>query len=190
MSLKQRTIQLEDAEISHFYLFDWIPGESDLLSSMIYQLKSNRCTKALQFYSEEMATALVEKFQGRLNFNCVLPLPGSSHSSVHSSLIAKYISEDLELLCESVFKKENGRIQQKSLSSDSRKMVRVETKTTRLSELFTRLQQDKLRPIYVDDVLTTGNTLKASIKAIGASKTACVLTLFYRPSLSETTFRS
>ncbi len=185
LSLKQRTIQFNESEINHFYLFDWIPGESDLLSGMIYQIKSNRCIMAIEFYTKILTCYFKESLEGRILYNCVLPMPGSHNSSVHSDIIGEQVSQILGLAFSRVFYKETDKIPQKVLSSKHRKRVRVEKNTSRLNELFTKIESAKLRPIYVDDVLTTGSTLKAAINAIGACDNASILTLFYRPTILE-----
>jgi len=185
MSLKCRTIQIEDIEVPHFYLFEWVPGESDLLSLMIYQLKSDRCVKALEFYSEKIFELLKENIEETHMFNCVLPLPGSKKSSSHSNLLAQALSRNLGLYCGSIFIKENIQLQQKKLTWALRKNISVKIDTEKTRELFTTLGISKPRPIYVDDVLTTGHTLKASIKAFGPYDGGCVLTLFYRPTIGQ-----
>lgn len=179
ISLKERTLLFEDQEIKHFYLFEWIPGESDLLSSMIYQLKSDRCVKALRFYMNALILEILEGHFG--DYNCVLPLPGSKKSSTHSNSLADEVAQVTGLIKADLFLKEKLETQQKKLSSLLRRQVEIKTCALRRHELFTSLQSDKLNPIYVDDILTTGSTLKASMKVLNTKKNACVVTLFYRP---------
>lgn len=183
LGLKQRTIQIDSQRVVHFYLFDWRPGESNLLSSMVYQLKSDRCVQALHYYTQMLVNQIwYDQHQMDL-FNCVLPLPGSKKTSVHSQIIAKQVAEAFEYPQVDLFVKRRSDVQQKKLNSELRKKVEIEVCAAKTRELFTVLKNHKPNPIYVDDVLTTGNTLKASMKALGPTENACVLTLFYRPTL-------
>lgn len=182
LNLKLREIEFEGKIIKHLFLFEWIPGESDLISKMIYQLKKDRCRRALNFYAQ-----LLIKQAQMLGFelgpyNCVLPLPGSAKNSLHSTIIAKQIALDLGLMDAEVFQKKPYETQQKQRSLWQRQKLKVQVEPLQVCELITELSCDKLTPIYVDDVLTTGSTLKASIEALGPQNTGCVITLFYRPS--------
>lgn len=182
MDLKERIVDHEGKQIRHFYLFDWVPGESDLLSSMVYQLKSDRCVRALRFYAKVLILEVLSfHFE---DYNCVLPLPGSKKSSSHSYTVADQISQVCGLPIVKVLQKMNLETQQKKLSLQQRKLVEIKVGALKRRELFTTLKTDKLNPIYVDDILTTGNTLKASIKALAVNQNPCVLTLFYRPTQS------
>jgi len=179
MFLKERTFLYEGEKIKHFYLFEWIPGESDLLSAMVYQLKSDRCVKALKFFTNALILEILEgDFQG---YNCVLPLPGSTRSSSHSYTMANQVSKTTGLIKREIFRKEKQNTQQKKLNSQMRQQLEITACALKRHELFTSLSSDKLNPIYVDDILTTGSTLKAAIKALDIKQNACVVTLFYRP---------
>lgn len=181
ISIKTRIVQHGEITIIHFYLFDWVPGESDLISKLIYQMKSNRCEAAIRYYSKILAIGFLEKGRDENSYNCVLPLPGSTDSSVHANLMADEISTILGVVSEPIFCKNQKMAQQKELSFSSRKSIDVQLVPKRVDELFTKLNGLTPIPIYVDDVFTTGNTLKASMKAFGGQKTSYMLTTFFRP---------
>lgn len=186
LNLKQREIEFEGKIIKHLFLFEWVPGESDLISALIYQLKNDRCALALNFYAQllvKQAQMLAFEFG---SYNCVLPLPGSSKKSVHSIILAHRIALDLGIKFAEIFKKKASEIQQKQRSLWQRRKLKIHVEPSQICELITELGFNKLTPIYVDDVLTTGSTLKASIEALGPQNTGCVMTLFYRPSSQAT----
>lgn len=180
IEIKRRLIQSEKKTVEHLYLFDWVPGESDLLSNMVYQLKSGRCDRALCFYARLLAVEIKKN-----NFDAVVPLPGSTWQSTHSHVLAKEIARALELAYVDLFRKKGKVVAQKEKTLKQRQNTSIVVKSLEPLEHITTDGQIKSRLIYVDDILTTGNTFKLAQTALGNDCSACVLTVFYRPSLAQ-----
>lgn len=164
----------------HFYLFDWKPGESDLISGLVYQLKSDQCIKALEFYACQLAQFLDN------DFDLIVPLPGSKKSSVHSQILARQISKYLGVPCLDILKKASHSQAQKEKTAAEREQTAIELKTSFPHEQFTKSNKAKLKVLYVDDILTTGHTYRSSRQALNLNESAWIATVFYRPSHQET----
>lgn len=171
---------------NHYYLIDWPAYESDTLSRLVYHLKSNHCSLALHFYTELLSSYLKTIDKVRI-CDYIIPLPGSQASSIHSHIIAKHISDllkipyldvlvkeiplfDSELNLERAQKNRN-KLQRENLTN-IKYQKNVDPKTIDL------LKKKKI--LYVDDILTTGNTVNAAFKLLEQDGLPLVTTLFFR----------
>ena len=157
---------------SHIYLLDWRPGESAALSRMVYRMKSDFSVPAWKVYAAE----IFNKAEGRICFSDYqgfVPIPGSKPSSVHSLLLARYLAEWSRRPLLDLLYKEHA-LEQKKRKARDRQTGSGITRKPKTSEHFTRL-------IFVDDVLTTGESFRQSCKALNCNEDSPVLTLFYRP---------
>ena len=106
VELKKRRVADQEKSFDHYYLFEWVPGESDMLSKMVYQLKSDRCVPALNYYAKLIADQM--KLLGRLQrkIDLVVPLPGSTSKANHSNLFATAIATRFGARYEELFIKD------------------------------------------------------------------------------------
>ncbi|AGH96744.1 ComF family protein [Pseudobdellovibrio exovorus] len=155
----------------HYYLFAWNPQESDLLSEMIYRLKGNRAWPAWEYYGK-LLYYYVSDYLDWGEFQALVPLAGSKPSSVHAQILATVLSKHSGLPVWDVLQKRTLQ-QQKKLSAVDRKHQSQIGLKGQLPEHFTKL-------IFVDDVLTTGQSYEQSRKALNANSEDVILTLFYR----------
>lgn len=169
---KRRHKECQSHVQSHLYLLDWPAGQSAALSRMVYRMKSNQSVPAWRFY----AAKIYEKTEHEIDYETyagLVPLPGSKHNSVHALLLARYLAAlsglpVLDLLFKAHVSEQKRRTaQERKTGSDIRRKPDVD-------EHFTRL-------IFVDDVLTTGESFRQSCRALNCSDDSPVLTLFYRP---------
>lgn len=157
----------------HIYLLEWHKYESDILSEMVYRLKSDNSPQAWDFYSGLLYQKLKENIDLK-NYEALVPIPGSKQSSVHSLLLARGLSDRTDLKIMDILKKETEG-EQKKLTAAQRKKhnSRVSLKSPS-PEHFTKV-------IFVDDVLTTGASFFQCQQALQGGPENLVLTLFYRP---------
>lgn len=186
IEMKFREIIYETKTIKHFYLFEWVRGESDLISKLVYQLKSDRCMYALRFYTKILLKQARISPHSVDQINCIVPLPGSTISRVHSEIMADESAQQMGVKSYNILRKQTHEKSQKQSSLTQRRHVQVVVQTHKTHELFTNRVKDKLNILYVDDILTTGSTLKASIEAFGVTESMSMMTLFYRPVLAKT----
>lgn len=168
----------------HIYLIDWIPNESDVISQMAYKLKKNQSSYAWRFFANELARQMIEKKEFD-NYLAIVPLPGSAKSSTHSKIFAESLSQLTHIPVWDCLKYELSGEQQKAKT----KKQRLEDKRTPIlrSEFvqFTD-QESRLGSIlFVDDILTTGQTFKSSLQTFNLTESATILTLFYRQNQTQ-----
>lgn len=162
----------------HYFLFLWNPQESDLLSEMIYRLKSNRAMPAWEYYGK-LLYYFASDYLWWNEFQALVPLAGSTPASVHSQILARVLSQHSGLPVWDVLQKRTWQ-QQKKLSAVDRKhqsQISVRGQVLKRPEHFTRPAQ---KLIFVDDVLTTGQSYEQSRKALNSNSEDVILTLFYR----------
>lgn len=167
-SLKNREAFLSQ----HYYFFDWHQGEKSTFSELVYRMKSNRSQQAWSFYAE----IFFVRAQGQINFRDyagLVPLPSANKASVHAVLFAQFLSQLTGLKVLNVLSKKSFIGEQKSLNKLERKTEQIALAEGAKAEHFTRY-------IFVDDILTTGQSFLQSKKALNADNSSLILTLFYR----------
>lgn len=171
----------------HIYLIDWLKNESESLDQLVYRLKSDNSEFAIRSYS----TLLAEKLKSVLDLKSyvgLIPIPSANLRSVHAHLITQCLSKQTGLPICDILVKSTTATAQKKLNADERKKLNPFSIRTDLAEDFTRfaeVQKTHLPSyIFVDDVLTTGQSFKRCSEALNGSKRNAIATLFYRPSLT------
>ena len=166
-------------ERDHLYLFEWSKGESDQLSQLVYRLKSNNSVQALQFY----AVLLAEKIKKNTEFTTykgLVPIPSANKKSVHAFILASELSRHLQLPLLDVLQKDQTK-DQKTKSLRERQEDSVIGLKFRFSEEFTVTVKPQQKYIFVDDVLTTGESFIQSSRVLGNHDRNVIVSLFYRP---------
>lgn len=107
-------------------------------------------------------------------FRSIIPIPGSSKSSVHSHLFAQALSQICDIPVQDILQKQAGLQEQKSLSA-------VERKQQNPFSLKQNQLEDFTNCMLVDDILTTGTSFLQSNKLLIAPENNVVISLFYRP---------
>ena len=168
--------KLESPSISHLgiskhcYLLEWNKNESLAIDQMVYRMKSNNSRAAWRFYARLLLQVTEINLQ---NFDGFVPVPGSSRASVHSTIFAEALSAVSGLpVLDLVIRKTDAKAQKLGSIRD-RKIQNFEPRQQAKTELFTKL-------IFVDDVLTTGESFLQSNMAVNGGKENIILTLFYR----------
>lgn len=161
----------------HIFMLSWNKGESDVLSQMVYRLKSDTSVNAWRIY----AKIFYKKFLKKTNlesFQALIPVPGSGKSSVHAHVFANELSKLSGIPAVDALVKKAVFSEQKNLSARERKQNTCITLRAPLNEHFTRC-------IFVDDIVTTGESFLQSNKALNGGADNLILSLFYRPRLSS-----
>lgn len=171
------------AELQHAYLIEWSPGESDTISEMVYRFKDNRNPDAWSFYADLIAHSFCDQVDIS-DFNALVPIPGSRATSTHAHTFAKHLSEFTGLpILDGL--RNVGLVEQKRKTAVERSQI-GHAPSMRLNEVFTQADLASLKLIYVDDIMTTGQTFKHCREALGDTGTAVLVTLFYRSKAAQT----
>lgn len=158
------------AEFQHYYLLDWNKNESRVLSQMVYRLKSDNSLPAWSFYSKLLIEKMNINFQ---EYAGLVPIPGSKPSSMHSLILARALSSTSGLPVFDILFKKKTAIEQKRMSAFERKNEDTISLKKQQPEHFTKC-------IFVDDILTTGQSFLQSSRAVNGLNENIVITLFYR----------
>ncbi|MBY0553339.1 hypothetical protein K2P97_02340 [bacterium] len=158
---------------NHHYLFEWRKSENNILSQLVYRLKSDNSVRAWYFYADLMFKKLNAETDFK-NFEAIVPVPGSNKNSVHSYIFAQALSQISSIPVLDILQKDTGSKQQKRLNAIERKLNNpFSLKQTQLEE-FTNC-------LLVDDILTTGTSFQQSNGLLIAPENNTVASLFYRP---------
>lgn len=167
--------------LPHHYLLEWNKHEGKTLSQMIYRLKGDNSKPAWVFYARLFHRALSKKINFK-NYQALVPIPSAKQSSVHAKIFANELSSLLGLPVWDLLKKNPAAPEQKKRSAVQREQIAAEiTNISRKSTPATAIAEIFTKHIFVDDVLTTGQSFLQSKAALGGSAEDIVITLFYRP---------
>lgn len=143
--------------IDVYYLLKWIPNESRLISLIVQNLKGQHFPEVYRFYAKLIA----------LNMNLqadkkwvIVPCPSRSQDRWHARILAVEFSKVVGfpmIDCLSY--------------SDDEEAQKKKSKRERMGLKIYNAQVLKLEHvIFIDDVVTTGSTFKASYLALGRPK--------------------
>lgn len=137
------------------YLYTWSEKES-IVGDLIHGLKGGTPKEILKIFARDLCSrhSLGERYPNSV----VIPIPSSKVGvKDHAYILAKHISEELDLPFWDGLKWVNKNTSQKFLSKTERFIARMQ-KTKRLNR--------KLKVILIDDLVTTGATAAAAQGAI------------------------
>lgn len=158
----------------HIYLLKWNKNESDGLSQVVYRLKSDQAKAAWKYYAK-----LVYK-KRKINFNdyeVLVPIPGSKTTSIHSLIFAQEVSKLSGLPVKEYLIKNSSQQVQKKLSAIERSQNLGINVRDGVHVQFTKC-------LFVDDIVTTGESYFQSRNALKLTESSPILSLFYRTKQS------
>ncbi len=163
--------------IQTYYLFNWIPQESDSLSFLLRHLKGSKKETAWRYYAKifwnEIYVHNIELFQGR---DLVLvPSPSRSEAMPdHAEFFCQNLAELSGIPMLRILKRTDNLEQKKRRKKDRRR-----DRLTIRENFSVNMLADK-EILFVDDIVTTGGTALAAQAALGVAKNFTVWALASR----------
>ncbi len=156
----------------HIYLFEWVRDRDFFWSEMAYRMKGNRSAFAWKYYAALLAEPL-KMMVTEYGHEGLVPVPGTNSYSVHAKLFANELSALTGLPVLDLLTKKSGLEQKKKSAVDRKADIMIERKTG-WSEYFTKL-------VLIDDIVTTGESVLQSDRALANGDENLIVSLFYRP---------
>lgn len=161
MGRHQRWINDSDERYIVDFLFHWIPEESDSLSELVYLLKSRLSRPTWKFFVKKFIELDQNQMSG--NKTAAIPIPGSRPDRI--AYHTRYFSEEWVRQTGAslvpCLKSANTKASQKELSLEERA-----NSTMEFLEEFTNILKDCERVVLIDDIVTSGHTIRASLTAL------------------------
>lgn len=147
-----------------YSLFEWSPGESNMLSRLILWLKGAHQSEAWTFYAERFLQKRLSLPISHRRVRIVLP-PRKDKSRRHAEFWGDSLGRQLASSVLMPFAEEPSQQTQKQASVQERSKRRY-----KLREEFTEFvgQNHSDLWVFADDILTTGSTAKAAHLALGS----------------------
>lgn len=183
LDLKENPIEVG---LTSYALFEWNPGESDLLSEFVYRMKSNRCVLAWNFYGN-LALKALDYHVDLSQIKYIIPVPGSKPTSTHAVILAQIASEFLKKPVLNILEKvdvADGDLQQKAKGREQRSAQKFRIRE-QFTENFEFLNLRQASVLVVDDIATTGSSFRQSVLALSKPASVNLLSLFYRSTKSK-----
>jgi len=141
-------------------LFNWHPQKNDALSAYLAALKYWRGEAQWDEIASQLIHLRTKKNQNWPAFDLVIPA-ASNRPLDHSWHLAKALAAKLQIPVLSMLQKESEGHHQRGMGKSQRQLLRVKR-----SEKFSQTDLSVRRVLWVDDVITTGATARASIGAL------------------------
>jgi len=153
------------------YLYDWYPSKDDFMSALLLSAKNQTCKIFWEIFSKNLIQHIDDKF------DLFIPSPAKNLSLDHAarlSLATEHCYNNLNKTKAYTFfcLNKNQEKTQRFLSKLERKSISIE-----LSEFAISCKKVN-KVMFIDDVITTGNTAKSAIKSLRAKFTDTKLEIF------------
>lgn len=155
-------VQVQGESIKSFSLFHWCPDVNRPLSCLIKNLKGAEERTAWRHYAKDFIRrrVITEELNQPILF---VPCPNTERKKDHAYLFAESLSKNFGTSPSCILTK-SGEVpinSQKNLNKKGRLDVRLA-----LDENFTKMDLNKYKIVFVDDVVTTGSTAIAAYIAL------------------------
>jgi predicted amidophosphoribosyltransferase len=164
----------------HVFLIPWGLSDLECVSQLVYRIKNLQSPEAMSFYMQKLSVML-KNLNLQSPQNVLIPIPSSRSQLSHAHEMANWLSKAGFGTVYDVLIKKNHQ-QQKHLKLSLRGHSGFSIKTG--CEDFTRnlsLQNSSSHQVlFIDDVLTTGQSFKRCSELLAIEKKALCVTLFYR----------
>lgn len=144
-------------------LYQWYPGQSDMLSRLVLSLKGSHQKEAWKFYAHELSPRLALTLSPEQRL-CIVPAPSQGHTKDHAFLWGEALAESLGARFMPMLKKTQSR-HQRGADRGERALLEMD-----IIENYTGSVDfsTKTRWILADDIVTTGATAMAAYRALGS----------------------
>lgn len=157
-----RVIKDSDTFFAVDFLLHWVPQESDSLSELVYLLKHRLSFPVWKFYVEKFIHFQSQNRSSKLK-TALIPIPGSRQGKVayHTQYFVQAWNQLSPADVLNCLRSRPEQVEQKELSLAERGQSQMSFLEDFTTEIY---QYDRI--ILIDDIVTSGHTLKASLMAI------------------------
>lgn len=161
MDAQERILEFNNKQLKVKYLIQWRPGESDCLSETVYLLKSALSASAWSYYSKIVIELL--NLKNKMNETFLIPIPSRKNKNrhYHTKYFSFFLAQSLKGSVFACLKSSGALQEQKGLNLDERSGVKFE-----FCEEFTSRVRGAQSIILVDDIITSGSTLKSCLETL------------------------
>ena len=157
-----RVINLQGVSFTVDFLIQWVPRESDSLSELVYLLKSRLSFPVWKYYVEKFLHVQSPHRKPVLK-TALVPAPGSrsKKTAYHTQYFAQAWQEFSPGNVINCLMSDTDHANQKDLTLSERSWTRM-----KFLEEFTNEIYAFERVVLIDDIVTSGHTLQASLTAL------------------------
>lgn len=170
---------LKERPLEVVSLFEWIPGQQEVLSRLVMALKGHDRRALWKYYAQCFWQRHLISFPAVDKRILLVPSPSRTLRVDHASLFTLGLQEAMGGAICNVLQREPDFIEQKRKSKEQRLAVRFQWAENFSAAQFRRLSRGH-RIVFVDDVVTTGSTAKAAWKALGKPEDFTIWSLAQR----------
>jgi predicted amidophosphoribosyltransferase len=153
--------QNQQIKFSGYALYDWIPDENNALSALLLSLKGGRPRPVFRHYAEKLLQFRISKGKKLSNNPILIPAAPTTHGAEdHAFALATELSVLLEVELYAPLQKATD-THQRNLNITDRKQMNINT-----NEKYSKEYLRSRSVIFIDDVVTTGATVFASLEAL------------------------
>ncbi len=150
------TVSELDSDISFLSLCEWRDNNYDLISNLASNLKGNYNNKGWKWVANSLVRHLILASKLPPKDTVIIPVPCGDEQRKHSNIWAKELGKELNLSVDITLLNYNQRkFRQAILDKKDRMSINIQSKKHNYKNI-----------IIVDDVCTTGSTVRASKNAL------------------------
>lgn len=163
----------------HIFLIPWCLNDLECVNQLVYRLKNLQSEAALKFYSEKIML-LLQSLNLKHEQNVLIPIPSSRKIFNHAHSLAKLLSTAGYGKYYDVLAKSGQQQKHLSRSLRGQKGFSIKPEYEDFTHKLRGVADKPQQVLFIDDVLTTGESFKRCSTLLGVAEKALCVTLFYR----------